>query len=154
MFSLSTRVNRDEFLTPFDRLFDEVFTSHYPSLSAELGADFFKRGSFPRVDVAEYDDKLVLEADVAGFKKEDVSVELDGDLLVIKGGGNKTRDIPKSQAKYVYKEIKRSSFQRSFQLGENIDKAKVKAEYKDGTLVVELPRIKVEEKKPDKIKLL
>jgi len=151
MYSLA-KLNRDEFLTPFDRLFDEVFSSHFPSLSADLGSDFFNRGSFPRVDVKEYDDKLVLEADVAGLKKEDVSVELEGDLLIIKGA--KKEDANKDKAKYVYREIKRSSFQRSFQLGTNIDKTKVKADYKDGTLVVELPRIKVEEKKLSRLKLL
>lgn len=151
MYSLS-KANRDEFITPFDRLFDEVFSSHFPSLASDLGADFFNRGSFPRVDIVEYEDKLVLEADVAGLKKEEVSVELEGDLLVIKGA--KKQGESKEKAKYVYREIKRSSFQRSFQLGENIDKTKVKADFKDGTLVVELPRIKVEEKKPEKLKLL
>ncbi len=152
MYSLS-KINRDEFLTPFDHLFDQVFSSHFPSLSNDLGADFFSKGSFPRVDVVEYDNKLVLEADVAGLKKEDVSVELEGDILVIKGA-KKTPTENKEKARYVYREIKRSSFQRSFQLGQNIDKDKIKVEYKDGTIVVELPRTKVEEKKPSKLKLL
>jgi HSP20 family protein len=151
MYSLA-KLNRDEFLAPFDSLFDEVFTSHFPSLSADLGADFFNRGSFPRVDIKEYDDKLVVEADVAGLKKEDVSVELEGDLLVIKGA--KKEDVNKDKAKYVYREIKRSSFQRSFQLGKNIDTKNLKADLKDGTLVIELPRIKAEEKKPERLKLL
>ena len=151
MYSLA-KLNRDEFLAPFDSLFDEFFSSRFPSLSSELGTDFFNRGSFPRVDVKEYDDKLVLEADVAGLKKEDVSVELEGDLLIIKGA--KKEDVNKDKAKYVYREIKRSAFQRSFQLGTNIDVKNVKADFKDGTLVVELPRIKVEEKKPERLKLL
>lgn len=152
MFKLSTN-NRDEFLAPFDQLFNELLAAHDAQLSADLGKNFFTGGSYPKVDVVEYDDKLVLEADVSGLTREDVSAEIDGDYLVIKGG-NKKRDIPNSNARYVYREIKRSSFQRSFLLGDNIDKSKVKADFRNGTLVVELPRIKVEEKKPTKVKLL
>lgn len=151
MYSLA-KLNRDEFIAPFDHLFDSMFSSHFPNLSAELGADFFNRGSFPRVDVKEYDDKLVLEADVAGLKKEDLSVELEGEYLTIKGA--KKEEANKDKAKYVYREIKRSSFQRSFQLGKNIDIEKVKADFRDGALIIDLPRIKVEENKPNKLKLL
>ncbi len=148
-----TNVNRDEFLAPFDQLFDELFATNFPQLTSELGSDFFAKGSYPKVDVIEYADKIVLEADVSGLCRDEVSAELDGEYLTIKGG-NKPRDIPsKDSARYIYREIKRSSFQRSFQLGKNIDKSKVKAEFKDGLLVVELPRVKVEEK-PKKVKLL
>lgn len=148
-----SNVSRNEFLTPFDSIFDALFTSNYPQLSSELGDNFFTKGSYPKVDVVEYDDKLVLEADVAGLSKEEVSAELEGDYLIIKGG-HKSRDIPKTEAKYVYREIKRSSFQRSFYLGDSIDKSGVKADYRNGSLIVELPRIKPAETKPTKIKLL
>ncbi len=140
------RHNRDEFLAPFDRLFDEA-------LNSMLGGSSASKNSFPKVDVIEYDDKLVLEADVAGLNKEDVSVDLEGDILTIRGG-NRKRDIPDPKAKYVYREIKRSSFVRSFVVGEGVDKTKIKADFQNGTLKVELPRIKVEEKHPQKVKLL
>jgi HSP20 family protein len=151
MYELS-KFNRDEFLTPFDSLFDDFLTGHFPALSSELGGDFFSRGSYPRVDVIEKPDKLELTAEIPGLTKEDVSVELDKDTLIIKG--TKRQNVSKNEDKYVLREIKRSSFQRSFVLGDNIDKQKVKADFKDGLLTVELPQLKPEEVKSTKVKIL
>ena len=117
-----TKYTRDEFLTPFDRLFDEVFNN----FGVTPYAGSYTKTSFPKVDVVEYIDKLVLEADVAGLDKEDVSVELEGDTLTIRGGKKPTSTETDNNARYVYREIKRSSFVRSFAVGEGIDKSKIK----------------------------
>lgn len=145
-----TKYTRDEFLTPFDRLFDEVFNN----FGVTPYAGSHTKTSFPKVDVVEYIDKLVLEADVAGLDKEDVSVELEGDTLTIRGGKKPTSTETDNNARYVYREIKRSSFVRSFAVGEGIDKSKIKVDYQNGAIKIILPRIKIEEQKPQKIKLL
>lgn len=151
MYNMS-KYNRDEFITPFDSLFDDLLASHFPKLNSDLGGNFFAKGSYPRVDVIEKPDKLVLEAEIHGLTKEDVTVELEGDNLVIKG--SKRQKEGNNSEKYLLREIRRSSFQRSFVVGENIDKKKIKADFKDGLLTVDLPRLKVEEEKPTKVKLL
>ena len=145
-----TKYTRDEFLTPFDRLFDEVFNN----FGVTPYAGSHTKTSFPKVDVVEYIDKLVLEADVAGLDKEDVSVELEGDTLTIRGGKKPASTETDNNARYVYREIKRSSFVRSFAVGEGIDKSKIKVDYQNGAIKIILPRIKIEEQKPQKIKLL
>jgi len=145
-----TKYTRDEFLTPFDRLFDEVFNN----FGVTPYAGSYTKTSFPKVDVVEYIDKLVLEADVAGLDKEDVSVELEGDTLTIRGGKKPASTETGSNARYVYREIKRSSFVRSFAVGEGIDKSKIKVDYQNGSIKIILPRIKIEEQKPQKVKLL
>ena len=145
-----TKYTRDEFLTPFDRLFDEVFNN----FGVPPYAGSYTKTSFPKVDVVEYIDKLVLEADVAGLDKEDVSVELEGDTLTIRGGKKPASTETDNNARYVYREIKRSSFVRSFAVGEGIDKSKIKVDYQNGAIKIILPRIKIEEQKPQKIKLL
>jgi HSP20 family protein len=94
----------------------------------------------------------VLEAEIHGLTKEDITVELEGENLVIKGC--KRQKETNGSEKYLLREIRRSSFQRSFVVGENIDKKKIKADFKDGLLTVDLPRLKVEEEKPTKVKLL
>ena len=149
--STLSRYTRDEFLTPFDRLFDDVFNSF--GVTPYVGS--YNKASYPKVDVVEYNDRYELEADLAGLSKEDVSVELEGDTLVIRGGKKSYPESSNSAAgRYIYKEIKRSSFTRSFSVGEGIDKTKIKADFVNGTLKVTLPRVKVEEVKPTKIKLL
>jgi len=145
-----TKYTRDEFLTPFDRLFDEVFNN----FGVTPYAGSYTKTSFPKVDVVEYIDKLVLEADVAGLDKEDVSVELEGDTLTIRGGKKPASTETDNNARYVYREIKRSSFVRSFAVGEGIDKSNIKVDYQNGAIKIILPRIKIEEQKPQKIKLL
>ena len=145
-----TKYTRDEFLTPFDKLFDEVFNNF--GVTPYVGS--YAKTSFPKVDVVEYIDKLVLEADVAGLDKEDVSVELEGDTLTIRGGKKPASTETDNNARYVYREIKRSSFVRSFAVGEGIDKSKIKVDYQNGAIKIILPRIKIEEQKPQKIKLL
>ena len=149
--STLSRYTRDEFLTPFDKLFDEVFNNFGVT---PYGGSYSKL-SYPRVDVVEYNDKYELEADLAGLSKDDVSVELEGDTLVIKGGKKQSpENINEAKGRYIYKEIKRSSFTRSFSIGEGIDKSKIKVDFQNGTLKVVLPRVKVEEQKPQKVKLL
>jgi len=149
--STLSRYTRDEFLTPFDRLFDDVFNGF--GITPYTGT--YSKTSYPKVDVVEYSDKYELEADLAGLSKEDVSVELEGDTLVIKGGKKQVPEsVNEAKGRYIYKEIKRSSFTRSFSVGEGIDKTKIKAYFQHGTLKVTLPRVKLEEAKPQKVKLL
>ena len=149
--STLSKYTRDEFLTPFDRLFDDVFNGF--GITPYTGT--YNKTSYPKVDVVEYDDKYELEADLAGLRKEDVSVELEGDTLVIRGGKKQEPEVVNgSKGRYIYKEIKRSSFTRSFSVGEGIDKSKIKADFINGTLKVTLPRLKIEEQKPQRIKLL
>ena len=74
---------------------------------------------------------------------------------MIRGGKKQTPDsVNETKGRYIYKEIKRSSFTRSFTVGEGIDKNKIEADFTNGTLKVTLPRVTVEDKKPQKIKLL
>lgn len=51
-------IDRNEFLTPFDKFFDEVFTNQFPDLSKEFGVGFFEKQSYPRVDVIDHDDSV------------------------------------------------------------------------------------------------
>lgn len=149
--STLSRYTRDEFLTPFDRLFDDVFNS----FGVTPYAGSYTKNSYPKVDVVEYDNKYVLEADVGGLGKDEVSVELEEDILVIRGGKRTKDDSTNPQkGRYLYKEIKRSSFTRSFSIGEGIDKSGLKADFDNGVIKIDLPKIKVEGKQPQKTKLL
>jgi HSP20 family protein len=124
----------------------------FPSFESDFCPDFFSKGSYPRVDIIKKPEKLIVKAEITGLKKEEVSVDLDGDVLVIKGE-KQNKDEDKNK-KHLYREIKRYSFQRSFILGNNIDKTGIKADFVDGILKVELPRVTVEKKQAEKVKIL
>jgi HSP20 family protein len=82
---------------------------------------------------------LTIEAAIPGLTKEDVSVEIAEGVLTIQGSSNQRTDVENSQ--YVKREIKRSAFQRSFRLGENLDENNVTGQYDNGILTLIIPKI-------------
>lgn len=127
-------IDRDEFLTPFDRLFDRLVKDALPGFSNELGNDFFEKGAYPRVNVINYPDRVKIQAEIPGLRKEDIQVKVEENCLTI--SGNKKDDLIEKDATYVVRELKKSSFRRSFLLDEKFDKSAVKATFENGILNV------------------
>ena len=50
-------LNRDEFLTPFDKIFDQMMSKQFPAFQEEVGVSF-NQGAYPKVNIYEYDDKI------------------------------------------------------------------------------------------------
>ena len=82
---------------------------------------------------------VLLEAEVPGLTKDDVSVEVKDNILAVSGERKVKRD---DDAVYVRKELKRSSFKRSFSLGDNLDSERISAEFENGILTITIPKIK------------
>jgi|TARA_Y100000310_G_C20217670_1_gene594279 HSP20 family protein len=137
--ALPARISRDEWLTPFDRLFDDMLGNMFPAFATDVGEDFFVKGSYPKVNVVNNEANLTIEAAIPGLTKEDVSVEIAEGVLTIQGSSNQRTDVENSQ--YVKREIKRSAFQRSFRLGENLDENNVTGQYDNGILTLIIPKI-------------
>ena len=136
-------IDRDEFLTPFDRVFDEVFAAHFPELNKELGVGFFEKQSYPRVDVVDYNDRVEILAEIPGLSKEDVSVDVQENVLT-------NREFT---GKYIRRELKHSNFKRSFTLGDQIDRRNPSAKFENGLLRVTLSKIKPTIPETKKIKI-
>lgn len=135
-------LRRDEFLTPFDKIFDEFFAATVPTFGQDFGVDFFEKGSYPRVNLIDYRDKVLIEAEVPGLDKNDVSVEIQENVLTIGGGKVKKVQPETEEGTYLRRELKRSSFRRSFTLGDNLDKSSVDAKFENGVLTVTLKKVK------------
>jgi HSP20 family protein len=135
-------VDRDEFLTPFDRVFDEIFAAHFPELNKELGVGFFEKQSYPRVDVIDYNDRVEILAEIPGLSKDEVSVDVQENVLTISGQKTKTVEDKESTRRYIRRELKHSSFKRSFTLGEFINKEEPLAKFENGLLTVTLYKVK------------
>jgi HSP20 family protein len=146
-------VDRDEFLTPFDRVFDEVFAAHFPELNKELGVGFFEKQSYPRVDVVDYNDRVEILAEIPGLSKEDVSVDVQENVLTISGQKIKKIDDREFTGKYIRRELKHSNFKRSFKLGDQIDHTNPSAKFENGLLTVTLSKIKPTIPETKKIKI-
>ena len=77
-------LNRDEFLTPFDAIFDQLMNKQFPNFQEEVGVSFSK-GAYPKVNVYEYDDKIGIVAEIPGLDKSNVSVDVEEQVLTISG---------------------------------------------------------------------
>ena len=139
-------IDRDEFLTPFDRMFDQIVESSFPQITKSVGVKPYQGSAYPKVNVYEYDDKIGIIAEIPGLDKKDLSIDVEDSVLSI--AGNKHGLFDDDGAKVIRRELKHSSFKRQFELGELLDGDKIKASFKDGLLSVEIP--KVEPVKPKK----
>ena len=139
-------IGRDEFLTPFDRMFDQIINTQFPEIEKQVGVKPYQGTAYPKVNVYEYDDKVGVIAEIPGLDKKDLSIDVEEGVLTI--AGNKHGLFDDTGAKVIRRELKQSSFKRQFELGELLDGDKVKASFKDGLLSIEIP--KVEPVKPKK----
>ena len=149
IFVKPTHLNRDEFLTPFDKIFDHLMNEQFPTFKEEVGVSFNK-GAYPKVNIYEHDDKISIVAEIPGLDKKNVSVEVEEDVLIISGDKH---GFDTNGAKCITRELKQSAFKRSFNLGEYLDGTKVSAKFKDGMLSISIPKKEPEQPKKTSIKI-
>jgi len=128
--------NRDEFLTPFDKIFDNLMQQTFPTFQEEVGISF-NQGAYPKVNVYEYDEKINIIAEIPGLDKKNVSVEVEEDILIISGDKH---GFDSDGGKCITRELKQSAFKRSFNLGEYLDGKNISAKFKDGMLIISVPK--------------
>jgi HSP20 family protein len=103
----------------------------------------------PPVNVYELDDAYTIEAEVPGFANEDIDVEIEGNVVTLKGNLKKPEEAPKRV--YHRTERRTGGFERAFEIPEGFDAEKVVAALENGVLRVTLP--KREDAKPKQIKV-
>ena len=138
--------SKKEFLTPFDRIFDQLMGDNFPVFQREFGNDFFAQGSYPKCNVVNFDDKVEIEAAIPGLGKDEVDVSIVDGVLTIKAESNQREDV--TEAQYVEREVKRSAFARSFTLGENLDETAITAKQENGVLTLTIPKRQETETEP------
>ncbi len=92
-----------------------------------------------RTDITEKDGTYVLEAELPGFKKEDISLDLDKDCLTITASRNSEDSEEDKERNFVRRERFYGSYSRSFNVS-GIDTDQITAAYNDGILSVSMPK--------------
>jgi len=101
----------------------------------------------PRVDVAETSDHYELTAELPGFRKDDVNVQVKDGVLELTAEVEAAQPEPAAtEARWLLKERRQAKFQRTFKLPRDVDGDAIEAAFRDGLLVLTLP--KKEEAKP------
>jgi HSP20 family protein len=103
----------------------------------------------PAIDMCEGDQAFTLTAELPGFSKDDVQVELKDNRLTLKGERKRETDVQEKQ----YRRVERvyGAFERSIKLPAVVNADKAEATFKDGVLKLTLP--KAEEAKPKPISI-
>ena len=125
---------RNEEASPFlalqremNRVFDDFFRGFDVPLPARLG---WAAGGWPHVEVSETDGEVKVVAELPGLEEKDIEVTLQEGVLTLRG---------EKQAKSegaVYSERWHGRFQRSIQLGPDVDPDKVTASFRNGVLTI------------------
>ena len=127
---------RDE----MSRVLNEAFGRGTPDESAWISGAWT-----PPVDIYETDEALVMKAELPGFSKDDISIELKENTLVIKGERKHEDEV--KEGNYHRMERSYGAFQRAFMLPITVDQEKVKASYNDGILELRLPKVQAAQPK-------
>ncbi len=93
----------------------------------------------PPVDITERDDALVLTAELPGMGKDDVEVELENNVLTLRGE-KRSEHEEKEEGRHVY-ERQYGQFTRSFTLPRSVDADRIHARFRDGVLTVTMPKL-------------
>jgi len=103
----------------------------------------------PAVDVFDTKDAVVLKAELAGMDPDDIQIEVEDNVLTIKGERRFEEKV--DEGRYYRVERRFGSFQRSLALPQGVKADEIGASYDDGILTVSVP--KVEEERPKRIEV-
>jgi HSP20 family protein len=110
-----------------------------------------RRDNFvPNIDISETDTQFLISAELPGMKKDDIDISLENSRLSI--SGERSFENEEEGKKFHRVETKYGSFNRSFQLPDNVDETSIQAKYEDGLLNITIDKSEEKVKKQIEIK--
>jgi len=130
-----------------DRMFDSFF-----SRSRDVegnGEEMASAVWAPRMDLTETEDAYRMQMDLPGLTKDDIHVRMDNHRLLV--SGERSEESTQEDEDYVHSERHFGSFYRSVRLPMTVEEDQIAASFKNGVLVIDLP--KSEKSKPKRIEI-
>lgn len=142
MFEISNRnqshsINNYNPFREMDRLQRDFLRDPFDSFFGSQDLDLIK------TDITDNGDHYELEADLPGFNKEDIKLELRGDNLIISAERHSNAEEKNKDGRVVRMERSYGSYQRSFNVSE-IDTNHIRAAYDNGVLKLQLPKLQTQ----------
>ncbi len=125
-----------------DGLFDDVFSGAWHPFEIE-------RTLVPPVDMIDSEKEITVKATLPGVAKDNVSIDITGDILTIKGEASSEKEEKKEN--YLYRESRHGTFSRTLTLPEGLEAEKAEAEMENGILTVRLPKAEIAKPKTVKV---
>ena len=112
----------------FDEMFKDPFFSRRENQNAVM-----------KTDIREKDGDYLMDIDLPGFSKDDISAELHDGYMTVTAKKEESNDEKDDKGNYIHRERYSGSCSRRFYVGD-ISEADIKASFKDGTLHLEIPK--------------
>jgi HSP20 family protein len=144
-FRSGSLLGGDPFLSlhrEMNRLFDDVLRgTGLPTTGGQSGSAALLA---PQLNVSETDNEIRITAELPGVSENDINVELNDDVLVIRGEKKVERKEEKERFHFVERSY--GTFQRALQLPFPVDPEQVQARFENGVLTVTLPKTAQQER--------
>ena len=127
-----------------ENLFDDSLSDFFdfgrmmPQVSSELYGKHAR--NLMKTDVRELDGSYELDVDLPGFKKDEVTVDLQDGYLTISAAKGLDKDESDKKGKFLRQERYAGSMSRSFYVGDDVESADVSAKFEDGILKISVPK--------------
>ena len=112
----------------FDKFVDDFFT----------GEQVQEKQRTMAIDILEEEGKFVIEANLPGFKKKDVKININNNELVIEAKKEEKKEEKKGS--YCRSERYQGSYRRVLSLSDQVDREKIAAKFEDGVLILDIPK--------------
>lgn len=142
-------IPREEYFLPMSNVIDNFFNTVF---SDPIFEDV-KKFHYPKMNVLDFNDRIEIEAEISGVKKEDINISYKNNLLTISGKASKINEDKNSEGKFLMRELKRSSFSRSVSIRTPIDEDNINADFENGVLKINIPKIDPVVEEPKRISI-
>ena len=128
---------------------DELFTPWMDFRMPDVEKALYgkRSGHMMKTDIKEKDDSYEVAVDLPGFRKDEMKVELKNGYLTISAAKGLDRDEKDKKGKFIRKERYEGNMSRSFYVGGNVTEGDIHAKYKNGILMLDIPKKSPEEEK-------
>ncbi len=129
----------------FDRMQERLFRmfntarAFAPMMAQQFGPDL-SSDFMPAVDIEETDKAYMVRSDIPGLEKDKINITTRNGLLTIQGVREQSSENKDDQSGYYSVERSYGSFARTIPLPGPVDESRIKADYKNGVLTIELPK--------------
>ena len=121
---------------PFGDLFDDLMKGFLVRPIAAEGAAAAPR---MKLEVSEQAEAFKVLAEVPGVKKDEIQVDIDGDVVSVSAETRAEKDVKEGE-RVVHSERYYGKVARAFRVGHDLDESKAQAKYTDGVLELVLPK--------------
>ncbi len=136
-----------------ESLFDDLMDLGFPTMREPMEAERRLYGKnavrLMKTDVHEHDDRYEVDIDLPGFKKDEITLELEKGYLTVSAAKGLDKDETDKKGKLIRSERYAGAMKRSYYIGEDIGADEIKAKFENGVLKLTIPK-KDQRKLPEK----